>query len=426
MSPIKSTPQQPQLPPKLVVRTPPQVVRPFANHHGPPHRALEAIKCAAEHLERDAGRDAKWDNPVEPSPEARSAAALLGGFSQNSRLDFAPMRELYEENSRMGVEKILGNYDDDWSQASGMQRLIEAGTAESNFMHGHIHHVGDVGAALRPPQSPTKANELPAYQVHDGEASGLSVINGDHHNAASEPLARQSGQFNGGERKSILSSVMEKTKENARKRKSSAALPSTPEKNVRPLNPVGYPSSVPTSAISFNLDTSAKEESMVGLGASTTTYGERTLNRDVFEYFMSDKSRQASSTSTPGRAGIMNSPAKTSGMNLSPMKLGYSATPLSQFGSLGGPITDGCNSLLMAASDFDAVAALKDLSNSAPNTPSKLLRPRDESRLEGAIPAYHQNHERADEGKPHVSRKKPRTSFFGQVKAKVEERKTGV
>ncbi|KAL7537491.1 hypothetical protein ACHAXR_008691, partial [Thalassiosira sp. AJA248-18] len=442
ISPIKSAPERPSLSPRLATTShgsSPSKVRPFSNHGS---RALAA--AIQSEVERQNAGD------TEPSPETRVVASVLGGFSQSSRLDFPPPSREQEENTQMGVEKILGN-DDDWSQASGMQRLIEAGTAESNFMHEHHHHVGE-GAV--PPQSPTKMSELPMYQVHGGEASGLSVINGDHHHADEATQGQSSSSHHGGPRKSILSSVMEKTKENELKRKSSTAFPSTPQKvgfrsymdssaspsqeNVLPAQEAGYPSSIPTSAMSFNLGTPAKEEGL-GMGgvSAAAEKGELSMNHDLFEYFMSEKSR-TTAVSTPGRTGAnINSPSKT-GMMMSPIKIGNlgPSTPLSQFGALVGgisaPLGDGgCNSLLMGASDFDAVAALKDLSNSAPNTPSKLIRPRDETRdqEEAALPPYNQD-DAADEGgeeekQVRNSRKKPRTSFFGQVKAKVEERKTG-
>lgn len=325
----------------------------------------------------------------------------------------------------MGVENILGN-NDDWSQASGMQRLIEAG--ESNFMRDP-RHVEDL-----PPHSPAKLSELPVYQVHDGEASGLSIINGHRHHHHG-----QSAHHNGEQRKSILSSVMEKTNENALKRKSSAAFPSTPPKAppgqghvLPPHTPGGYPSSVRP----FHLSTPAKGEVLTGLGGvpGAGAEGERSMNQEFFEYFMSspgnNKSRQITTPGRPGAAMAHASPAKhSSDLLLSPTKIGTS-TPLSQFGRITGPF-DGCNSLFMAheQQDFDAVAALKDLSNSAPGTPSKLFRPRDTSQqrllpLEAAA-----SREGAGEGgearrtRPNHG-KKP-TSFFGQVKAKVKERKTG-
>jgi len=420
-SPIKYAPS-PQLSPKIVpifcsLRSPrKQVTRPFSKNHG--SQALEAV--IKSEVEKN---KAERQSIFLPSPETRGVAAVLGGFSTSSRLDFGPSRE-QEEYSHMGVEKILGN-NDDWSQASGMQRLIEAGTAESNFMHGYHHH-REAGV---PPQSPNRSSELPMYQVHDGEASGLSVINGGHHHAGE---MQGHSHYGGEQRKSILSSVMEKTRENSLKRKSATAFPSTPTKashnqeNVLPA-PDGYPSSIPTSSMTFNM-TPVEEEAIGGLGG-VSSKGELSMNHEFFEYFMSsDKSRQAT---TPGRVGTMtSSPAKPS-MKMSPIKIGNS-TPLSQFGTLlGGGISgplDGCNSLFMGASDFDAVAALKDLSNSAPNTPSKLLRPRDSFQSSREAVPYNQDHDDAEEEEEQQDssrRKKPKTSFFGQVKAKVDGRKTG-
>jgi len=389
-----------------------------------------------------------------PSPETRGVAALLGCFATGSRLDMQPLvdRE-HEENTQMGIEKILDN-DDDWSQASGMDRLIEAGAAESNFMcePEHVERLSGEGA---PPRSPSKSSNLPAYRVHDGEASGLSAILGDHLHAG-EGQSHHAGE----QRKSILSSVIEKTKENARKRKIANTFPGTPTKKSPDAEIVipaaeGYPSSIPTSTMTFSLDTPAREEGM-GLGDGTGG-GELSMNPEFFEYFMSDgKSRQASSpgragtapaspakasVTTPGRAGTaFSSPAKMMtpikyGNNSTPIKYG-NATPLSQYGTLlAGGISgphEGCNSLFMGASDFDAVAALKDLSNSAPNTPSKLLRLRDDG--DGGPPSSreplpyrseHVDERRRDREAGGGGRKKARTSLFGQVKAKVDGRKSG-
>mmetsp|Transcript_3948 Transcript_3948/g.7005 ORF Transcript_3948/g.7005 Transcript_3948/m.7005 type:complete len:182 (-) Transcript_3948:71-616(-) len=181
----------------------------------------------------------------------------------------------------------------------------------------------------------------------------------------------------------------------------------------------------------------------MGLG-SVGPSGELSMNPEFFEYFMSDnKSRQVTS---PGRTGTshaktsISTPERVSAMPTSPAKMSTSPakycdnTPFSQFGTLlGGGISgphDGCNSLLMGASDFDAVAALKDLSNSAPSTPSKLLRPRDSFHFHSSQEplAYNQDGANKQDQKREASsssRKKPRTSLFGQVKAKVEGRKTG-
>lgn len=291
----------------------------------------------------------------------------------------------------MGVEKILDN-NDDWSQASGMRRLIEAGAAESNFVRDHRH--GGAGT------SSYNVDELPTYQIHDGEASGFSIINsnGEHGVADGETY----------QRKSILTNVLS----NARKRQSGTAFPSMPTKFASPSRncslaaPEEYPSSIPSSAIDFDLNTPSKE----GLD----TKEELSMNQEFFEYFMSEKSRRGTAEMS------LSSPTKTS-LLMSPIKIGRMApaTPLSQYGaieSISGPL-DGDNSL------FDAVAALKDLSNSAPNTPSKLLRPRDGTQSPPPRDQIDSTNPEIEEDWK-VSRKKPKTSFFGQVKAKVEERKT--
>lgn len=444
-SPIKSSPIKARpLPPGLgstssyfhsSQRFPKQ--RRFAKNHG--SQALEAvIQSEVEKNNELARREQQqiyFANKF-PSPETRGVAAVLGGFSTSSRLtSYYALGQ--EENTRMGVENILGS-NDDWSQASGMQRLIAAGAEESNFMRDH-RHVKDL-----PPHSPAKLSELPAYQVHDGEASGLSIINGDHYHPHG-----QSGHHGGEQRKSILSSVMEKTNKNVLKRKSTAAFPSTPVKappgqgHVLPpiRTPGGYPSSVLPSAASFHLGTPTKEEALAGMGGVTGGgVEERSMNQEFFEYFMSspgnndnNRSRQVT---TPGRSGTImthTSPAKnTSNVMMSPAKIGTS-TSLLQYGRISGPF-DGCNSLFMGASDFDAVAALKDLSNSAPSTPSKLHRPRNASHhellsREEAVPCDGGRKageaERKQANNASGSRKKPKTSFFGQVKAKVKERKTG-
>ena len=76
----------------------------------------------------------------------------------------------------------------------------------------------------------------------------------------------------------------------------------------------------------------------------------------------------------------------------------------------------------MGASDFDAVSALKDLSNSAPPTPSKyVLHPRETSK--DSVPFS--NEEAVDEKVVNDSpEEKKKTSFFAKVKAKVDERDT--
>ena len=76
------------------------------------------------------------------------------------------------------------------------------------------------------------------------------------------------------------------------------------------------------------------------------------------------------------------------------------------------------NSLFMGASDLDAVAALKDLSNSNPGTPAKETAPVEAA---AAAAAAAVQEEETNERKC----KRPKTSFFGQVQANVDKRKTG-
>jgi len=429
-SPIKSSPIKPQPnPPRLAPASasssslqqfPRRVFQPFSKNHG--SRALEAIvRSEVEKKNGLANKELSHTNGDNkfPSPETRGVAAVLGGFATSSRLD-SSVAPGPEEDTRMGVENILGN-NDNWSQASGMERLIEAGEAESNFLRDHRN-----GHELLP-HSPARLSELPAYRMHDGEASGLSIIDGERR------CLGPRGSRNGAPRKSILSSVMEKTNENARKRKSTTAFPSTPTRAPSgqghvlppPHTPGGFPLSIPPSAMPLHPSTPAKEEALVGLGAE----GERSMNQEFLAYFMSSPDpNQSRQVATPGRSGT--NMVHASDLALTPAKVGFS-TPLSQFGRISGPC-DGGNSLLMGASDFDAVAALKDLSNSAPNTPPKLLQPRhapqrqlspqeaaavdDSAREKGAATCGPPPHAGYDKGK------KPRTSFFGQVQAKMEQR----
>jgi hypothetical protein len=135
---------------------------------------------------------------------------------------------------------------------------------------------------------------------------------------------------------------------------------------------------------------------------------------------MPDKSRQ-----TPLQTGI-ESPVNTGsnmGSNFSPIKLGNMVphTPITHFGSFGGlsgPV-DGMNSLFMGASDLDAVAALKDLSNSNPGTPANVQPSASEAAFEASANAGKE--EATNERKC----KRPKTSFFGQVQANVHKRKSG-
>lgn len=353
------------------------------------------------------------------SPETKNVASVLGRFSQSSH-DI-------DENSQMHVEKILG---DDWSQASKIGRLISAGNAESNFFCGRLAD-GTV--------EPSQAEEmLPAYEIPYGdEASQLSVIK-DEHQTSVDP-----------QRRGLLSSVMEKTNKNASKRNNTGTFPSTPTKLPSTHNegkvfaaPAENQSNTihPTIAPSLDLGTPTKEERSVLDG----TQGEATMSQEFFEYFMSDKSRGEGEGTIVQDGDVDNmemmifSPTKTN-MLMSPIKVGKSvtsSTPLSQFGTIGsisGPL-DGENSLFMHTSEFDAASALKDLSTSTPNTPSKLLRPREdfqeEAEVEGAqdhrkhiaveaVDAKVEEDDDDDEGRWTRKFNTSTTSFFGKVKARI-------
>ena len=356
------------------------------------------------------------------SPDTKIVASLHGGFSQSCHN--------MDENSQMHVEKILG---DDWSQASKMGRLINA---ESNFACGRLSS-GTVEL--------NQAEEmLPAYEFPYGdEASQLSVIKDEHQIMAADTHAGD--QTNHGDRKSILSSVMEKTNKKANKRKSAATFHSTPTKlslNIleghASAAPEEYYSNAlhPTTVVSLNLGTPAKDERSF----HDSTQGEATMSQELLEYFISDKSRGEEGAVMPGgvddNMDMLFSPAKTN-MMMSPIKVGKMttmstavSTPLSQFGPIGsisGPL-DGENSLFMHTSEFDAASALKDLSASTPNTPSKLLRPREDFQEEADVEEaqYHRNDAvEVDDAKVEDDEgwmRKPNTmstSFFGKVKARL-------
>lgn len=422
MSPIDSAP-------------PSKTVQPFSSR-GSPQALFQAVETI---------QSSCIDGP---SPETKIVASVLGGFSQSSHN--------MDENSQMHVEKILG---DEWSQASRMGRLILAGNAESNFVGGRL---ADGDGTV---QSGQVGEMLPAYQIPYGdEASRLSVINEEHQ---TDSEAQRRGQVNHGERKSILSSVMEKTNKNASKRKNTTtAFLSTPTKvpsNLHEANSCAVSDEYHSSSIhptTINLSTPAKEARSV----LDATQGETTMNQEFFEYFMSDKSRGGEEGSMMPDGGdvpsvdnmeMIFSPAKTNTMMMmSPIKIGKmstttsttmmtASTPLSQFGTIGsisGPL-DGENSLFMHASVFDAASALKDLSTSTPNTPSKLLRSRDdfEEEADDVEDAQYRHNdavgmgdikgEDADEGWTSKS-SFPKTSFFGKVKARLssdnaDERKSG-
>ncbi len=209
-------------------------------------------------------------------------------------------------------------------------------------------------------------------------------------------------------RPSILKSVLDNVRKKDDKSDHSGTTPSTVDHNsyLATTTMPGQASAPPAEGtMSFNLGTPAKEE-----GKSQPLDG-----GDFARLFMPDNSRQ-----TPLKTGL-ESPAKagtTMGSSFSPIKLGNLAppTPITHLGSLGfsGPV-EGMNSLFMGASDLDAVAALKDLSNSNPGTPAKEAVP---ASVAAPVPA-------PEEDTNERRCKRPKTSFFGQVQANVGKRKSG-
>lgn len=212
-------------------------------------------------------------------------------------------------------------------------------------------------------------------------------------------------------RPSILNSVLDNVRKKDDKIDHTVSTPSKVDFNsyLATATMPSLPSAPPNEAVTtmlFNLGTPAKEE---GKSQSSMDGG------DFARLFMPDNSRQ-----TPLKTGL-ESPAKagtTMGSNFSPIKLGNIAppTPITHLGSLGfsGPV-DGMNSLFMGASDLDAVAALKDLSNSNPGTPAKEAVPTSYAAA-AAAPEEDTNERKC---------KRPKTSFFGQVQANVDKRKSG-
>jgi len=316
------------------------------------------------------------------------------------------------ETTRMGLEKILA---DEWSQASGMQRLLEAGFAESN-----INPADD----SKPFHSPIKSSHLPEMTLDDAGASRLSVL----HEFNANVNARKESNSNKGARRSLLSSAIEKTQENVSKRMKGDDLTERPVKvSGSPVkvdldayvatspsreNIFSEPLSHPASAPSY--DHGTLTPGRIGTPATFDTPGREggksQLCDEAFQYFMSD-----------------GSPLK--GTTSSKLRLLPPSTPLNHFGfsfsnaGLSGPVDGGNNSLLMAGDDFDAVSALQDLSNSAPPTPSKLLLPITEG-VRGVLSfgrtgtnnALDATEEEGREAPP-----KPKTSFLSRVKAKVGE-----
>jgi len=214
-----------------------------------------------------------------------------------------------------------------------------------------------------------------------------------------------------GGRTSMLNSVLDNVRRKDDKNDNHGSTPTKVDFNsylattTMPSH-VAAPPNEASTTMSFNLGTPAKEEAK---SQSSMDGG------DFARLFMPDNSRQ-----TPLKTGL-ESPAKstTMGSNFSPIKLGNLAppTPITHLGSLGfsGPM-DGMNSLFMGASDLDAVAALKDLSNSNPGTPAKEAAPT----TAAATATTTQEEEATNERKC----KRPKTSFFGLVQANVGKRKS--
>ena len=295
------------------------------------------------------------------SPETKGAAALLGvfsGFSQESQ---------HGEDTRMGVLKIL--------------EIADGKMADSNFGEGNF---GKGGA----PRSPMKSSS----DLLDNKAPK-------------------------GGRTSIMSSVLDSVRRKDDRNDFPSATFSKVDFNsylattTTPSHAAGPPDKA-SPTMSFNLGTPAKEEAKL----------QSSMDGEDFARMFMDQSRQ-----TPLKTGL-ESPVKTGttlGSNFSPIKLGNLGaphTPITHLGSLGmfsGPV-DGMNSLFMGASDLDAVAALKDLSNSNPGTPAN-LQPRDSSREAASAAGAGEEEEASNERKC----KRPKTSFFGQVQANVGKRKSG-
>lgn len=294
------------------------------------------------------------------------------------------------ETTRMGLEKILEN---NWSQQSGMQRFLDAKLADES----------------KPNYSPIKSNHLSNVAAGDADSSRLSMMN--DFNAAEEDQHRRTS--NQGARRSLLSSAMQKTVENASKRKRTEA---PPERSVKvsgspvKVNLGSYVSSPNQSPTSNNIFTEEPFSLAAAYGHLTPQIvrapvkvdtpgveGDKSqFNDEAFQYFMS------------------GSPLKS----MTPSKLLPPNTPLNQLGYtegvLSGPAEAGNNSLWMADDDFDCVSALQDLSNSAPPTPSKLLLPSRISQTTAGEAAASLTEEL---GQP----PQPKTSFLSKVKAKVGE-----
>eukprot|EP00804_Cyclotella_cryptica_P003787 CCRYP_008928-RB/>CCRYP_008928-RB protein AED:0.16 eAED:0.12 QI:0/0.54/0.5/1/0.54/0.41/12/11630/1488 len=308
------------------------------------------------------------------------------------------------ETTRMGLEKILA---DEWSQASGMQRLLEAGFAESN--------INPVDGS-KPFHSPIKSSHLPEMEMDHLGASRLSML----HEFNATVNARKDSNSNKGH----AAVFCLKTKENASKRSNAEALPERPVKvSGSPVkvdldayvssspsqeNIFSEPLSHPASALSYDHGTltPGRIGSPGKFDTPTREGGKSQLCDEAFQYFIWNSNK----STTPSKLRMLppNTPLNHFGFSFSN-------------GGLSGPVDGGNNSLLMAGDDFDAVSALQDLSNSAPPTPSKLLLPITEG-TRGVLPYSRTGcnvvEATVDKGKEPP---KPKTSFLSRVKAKVGE-----
>jgi hypothetical protein len=230
---------------------------------------------------------------------------------------------------------------------------------------------------------------------------------------AADDNNKDNANTNLGARRSLLSNAIQKTQENASKRKINEA-PAEPVKvsgSPVKVNLGSYVSSLPAHSPTqspshdnifcepFTLAAAYGHLTprMIGTPGKVDTPGiecdKSQLNDEAFRYFMSDGSPLKSMT--PSKFLPPNTPLNELGLN---------------GGGISGPVTDVGNSLFMAGEDFDCVSALQDLSNSAPPTPSKLLLP---TRISGGV-AEKDPKDHKEEGPP-----KPKTSFLSKVKAQV-------
>lgn len=329
-----------------------------------PQRSRQEQRLSQDSINRDAAKDLEYILNGEDNSNA-------GG-----------------ETTRLGLEKILAN---DWSQESGMQRLLDAGVADES----------------KPFHSPIKSNQLPDITMGDVDASRLSMLN--EFNATEDD---QKGTYSvmHSARRSLLSTAIQKTEESASKRNNTEApreqsvkVSGSPVKvnlgSYVSSSPIRSPAQSPTQDNIFSEPFTLAAAyghltpRMIGTPGKIDTpgIGEKS-HSEAFQYFMSDGSPLKSMTPS-SKLLPPNTPLTHLGFN----------------GGLSGPIDAGNNSLFMAGDDFDCASALQDLSNSAPTTPSKLLLPTRISQTSGKT-------QNEPNKKAEVQSK---TSFLSKVKAQV-------